>query len=278
MVGMSNMPWFSTSSRGTASVAGRQIWCTTDGQLNVDDGSSWNKVLDSGNVIVSDVAGPHALGQAAANHVGMIVGGSFTGSGAGTNTTGLLVNQAITAQNGSTTLHAVARVDGSITTQGNSESINVVSSLHVDEPTITVGTGDTVTTAATVYIERAPTEGSNNYALFVDVGDVRFDDDLRVGGVQYNSTVTTLDDTGTPSVATSNLFVTGGTTSITDFDDGVVGQTIKVLSQHAITITHGASTIVLNGATNWTMASGDTLTLTMFTSGVWHEVARSDNT
>ena len=53
----------------------------------------------------------------------------------------------------------------------------VVSSLSVDEPNITA-TG-TVTVAATVYIEAAPSEGSSNYALWVDAGNVRFDDNIH---------------------------------------------------------------------------------------------------
>ena len=89
---------------------------------------------------------------------------------------------------------------------------------------------------------------------------------------------TTLANDATPSVVGLSLVVSGGTTTITDFDDGVVGQTIKLRAAHSLTITHNASIIVLNGGANFAMASGDTLTLTMFTDQVWHEVARSDNT
>jgi parallel beta-helix repeat protein len=80
----------------------------------------------------------------------------------------------------------------------------------------------------------------------------------------------------TPTVLNGSLFKTGGAVTITDFDDGVVGQTITILAAHAVTITDGAS-IILNGSGNFAMAASDTLTLTMFDDQVWQEVARSDN-
>jgi len=106
--------------------------------------------------------------------------------------------------------------------------------------------------------------------------DVDADGNLVVDKVFRTPTVTTLDDTGTPSVAGGNLFKTGGTTTITDFDDGVIGQTITILSAHAITITDG-SNILLNGSTNFVLAAGDTLTLTMFNDQVWEETSRKVN-
>ena len=48
------------------------------------------------------------------------------------------------------------------------------------------------------------------------------------------SDIRTLADEATPSVSTGNLFVTGGTTNITDFDDGVTGQIINVLCLHTL--------------------------------------------
>jgi len=89
--------------------------------------------------------------------------------------------------------------------------------------------------------------------------------------------VTTLADEATPSVANGLYFVTGGTANdpITDFDDGVVGQTITVKAKHAVQITDGGD---LELAGNFVMASGDTITLTMFEAGTWSEISRSDTT
>ena len=88
--------------------------------------------------------------------------------------------------------------------------------------------------------------------------------------------VITLANDATPSVAAGNSFKTGGTTTITDFDDGVVGQEITILSAHAITITDGAP-IILNGSANFVMAAADTLTLKMYDNQVWSEVSRMVN-
>lgn len=67
--------------------------------------------------------------------------------------------------------------------------------------------------------------------------------------IEYNSTygnlehkyarnrqLQTLDNTGTPSVKNGDRFFTGGTTTITDFDDGIEGQEITVVSNHSVTI------------------------------------------
>lgn len=89
-------------------------------------------------------------------------------------------------------------------------------------------------------------------------------------------TTITLADDATPSVAGGNLFVTGGTTTITDFDDGTEGQQITIISEHAITITDGTN-IFLAGSANFVMASTDTLVLIQKASGLWYEISRSVN-
>jgi len=58
----------------------------------------------------------------------------------------------------------------------NTGTSGVVASLRINEPNITLN-GNTVTTAATLLIGTAPTEGSNNYAIFSDAGLNRFDGD-----------------------------------------------------------------------------------------------------
>ncbi len=88
--------------------------------------------------------------------------------------------------------------------------------------------------------------------------------------------VATLANDATPTVLNTLVAKTGGTTTITDLDDGVVGQTIRILSGHAITITDGTN-ILLNGSANFVMAAGDTLVLTMYDDQVWVEDARMVN-
>jgi len=79
----------------------------------------------------------------------------------------------------------------------------------------------------------------------------------------------------TPSVRRNNIFDTVGTTAITNFSEGKLGQIIFIRAQSTITITHNASKIVLENASNFDMVSGDTLTLCMFEDQIWHEVSRS---
>jgi hypothetical protein len=80
----------------------------------------------------------------------------------------------------------------------------------------------------------------------------------------------------TPSVIDGNIFRTNGTTAITNFDDGVIGQTIHILATANITITNNAN-LVLNASANYNMVNGDTLTMIKFSTGIWTEVARSAN-
>ena len=56
----------------------------------------------------------------------------------------------------------------------------------------------------------------------------------------------------------------------------MVGQTIHILSGHAVTITDGTN-ILLNGSGNFVMAAGDVLVLTMYNDQVWVEDSRQVN-
>lgn len=80
------------------------------------------------------------------------------------------------------------------TTPGDAGTHSRISGLDVRTPNITLGAGDTITAAATAYIEGAPTEGASNYALWVDDGESRFDGDVTVTG---NSTTTLIGTIGT---------------------------------------------------------------------------------
>jgi hypothetical protein len=77
----------------------------------------------------------------------------------------------------------------------------------------------------------------------------------------------------TPSVRSGNIFITAGTTAITNFTNGYVGQTIKIKAAGSITITNN-SNIVLNGGLNFDMVANNTLMLTQFATGVWTEIGR----
>ena len=87
----------------------------------------------------------------------------------------------------------------------------------------------------------------------------------------------TMADSATPSVLSGRTWITGGTTTITNFTDGITGQKIEILAEHSVTITDGTN-IFLSGSANFVMASSDTLTLIQKADGKWYELSRSDNT
>lgn len=94
---------------------------------------------------------------------------------------------------------------------GNANAITVptgttttVSTIRLTEPNITA-TG-TVTNAATAYITGAPTEATNNYALWIDSGRFQLDDTEQSGVADAFGTITsttTVTGVGLASVSSS---------------------------------------------------------------------------
>jgi hypothetical protein len=115
--------------------------------------------------------------------------------------------------------------------------------------------------------------GNTTIDLRVSVDDAVIGENTYSTGTQI---VQTLANSATPSVKGRGVFVTGGTTTITNFTNGVVGQEIVILSEHAITITDGTN-IFLSGSANFVMASTDSLRLVQKANGKWYEVSRSVN-
>lgn len=100
----------------------------------------------------------------------------------------------------------------------------------------------------------------------------------RFSNFTYDDVVTLAND-ATPSVLSVPQFglaKTGGTTTVTDFDDGHLGQQFTLRFDHATTITDG-SNILLSGSTNFVGAAGDTLTLRMINDQIWEEIGRKVN-
>lgn len=94
--------------------------------------------------------------------------------------------------------------------------------------------------------------------------------DETVGIITFTST------DATPTVGGGSVFITAGTTTITDFDDGYTGKIITVIAASSITITDGTN-ILLNSSANWAMTDTDTLTLLQKADGKWYEMGRGDN-
>jgi len=110
--------------------------------------------------------------------------GTYTSSGDSSVVVGWVFEPVLTAVAGDTSYQSHVLMgsngSGSITTQNNSETISLISTVFINEPDITKGS-DTVTNATSVYIVGAPTEATNNYSLFVDAGASRFDGAISLG-------------------------------------------------------------------------------------------------
>lgn len=104
-----------------------------------------------------------------------------------------------------------------------------------------------------------------------------FTDMFIEGNIIKGGDIGTLVDNATPSVLGYSKWLTGGTTTITDFDDGVTGQIIHIIAEHSIKITEGTH-IFLNGSADFDMVATDALTLICKADNKWYELARSDNT
>ena len=84
----------------------------------------------------------------------------------------------------------------------------------------------------------------------------------------------------TPTIRSNDVLAqlskSGGAVTITDFDDGQVGDVFTLLAEHAVTITDGQN-IHLGGSVDFVMAAGDTLELAMFNDRVWEEISRKES-
>jgi len=112
----------------------------------------------------------------------------------------------------------------------------------------------------------------NNFIYTMDTAPTLFTAVTAIFGTLANS--------ATPSIGGGESpfpWLTGGTSAITDFDDGWVGQVIEIHAEHATTITDGTN-ILLSGSVDFGMNASDTLTLRLKADNKWYETARSDNT
>lgn len=110
--------------------------------------------------------------------------------------------------------YASMMIGANAITTAASGTHNVVANLAVVAPVITIGTA-TVTNAASLYVDAAPTGATNNYALLVNSGISSFVGGIgtRTGGVIDNGTFFTTNSGGiSSSTVPANLFA--GATSI----------------------------------------------------------------
>ncbi len=153
-------------------------------------------------------------------------------------------------------------------------------------------------TGAALTNSQTTTDDSGVFSLWIDESD-------------YPLTIPTLDNDATPSISsgakrqrfriigtktgfanldnaqTDNLiilpeharrkFLTGGTTTITDFDDGFEGLEIVVIAEHSLTITDGTNIFTPTGG-NLSMNATDVLELIQKADNKWYCISFSDNT
>ena len=135
----------------------------------------------NGQVIELDADADTKIGATADDRIDITVGNSITEriGHDSTNTSAfhLVAPAALTAQANTAYAHVNVAPAGAVTVPSGTTA--VVSSLEVNEPNITAM--GTVTAAASLYVSGAPSEGSSNYALWVDAGNVKFDADLTLG-------------------------------------------------------------------------------------------------
>ena len=171
----------------------------TAGRVLIGNGTS--AILDTGNATIGgtldvtgrllvDSVGPSAIGQAVSGTTSLVLGGAFTSDGSSNYAYKVNVAGSLTGAAGDTARLALFRVGGTgVTTAAASETTTLVTSAFISEPSLTKGSGSTVTNATALYIDAAPSGATNNYALWVDAGATKLDGTLGVGGA------TTLDST-----------------------------------------------------------------------------------
>lgn len=110
------------------------------------------------------------------------------------------------------------------------------------------------------------------------VSDTETEQNLFANNIGMGFVIPTLADTdATPSVGQGNVFLTSGTTTITDFDDGFEGQEITIIAEHTVTITDGTNIFTPTGG-DLTMNATDILYLIQKADGKWYTISFSDNT
>ena len=122
--------------------------------------------------------GPHVIGGSTDDFTRLNLDGAFTSGGSSTTAYGTHHDGALTGHSGDSDALVGTKMTNNIVTTGNCTTI---AQLWVSEPQITVGSG-TVTNSASLYVEGAATEATNDHALWVDDGNVLLDDTLICRG------------------------------------------------------------------------------------------------
>ena len=238
---LSASPTLSGTVGGALTFSGALILSAAGVALNVT-----NDTTIGGSLIAS--GSTHAIGVASTvGWVGLRVNMSLTSSGGSNFALGLDCDPSLTLATGDTNYAAKMGVaGGTITTQGQTETIGHVAALRVGEPNIVLGTGDSITVAASLYVVDAPTEGVTNAAIYSASGTNIFVGNTRVGS------------TAAPTVALDVAgAILGTSTSASALVVGANGATNPVLkvNANAVSVATGVSITGAAAAGNVTLAA-----------------------
>jgi len=189
---------FSTSSASTVSLEALRIDSNQDTSIplgkkfafdtGVGDTYIYQESADDLHIVVGGVAmmqfdqdGGGAGEARAAFGSDATIGGRFaadyrfnwTSDGSSTTSRTHQFSGALTGASGDTDWLTGVYIAPSTITQTASESIGVISTLHLYEPQITDNLTGDITVATTLYIETAPTEGETNAAIYVASGNIQ---------------------------------------------------------------------------------------------------------
>jgi hypothetical protein len=249
---------------GNSQFAGLQMTSAGRASIRNENPSATNPVfLPDGSNLTSGLGGTNSRVDLITNSISRVsvgadnltdfivsIGGLFTADpGGGTDAYAIEINPLYTGVTGHTNNLSLMRIDGSVTTQTAVENINNISTLDIREPEITDNLTGVITDAATLRIQDAPTEGTNNYALFVETGLSSFGGDVEITGNIDIAGVGPHSIAGTPSGAIqliiSDTFTSDGSSTLAAgifHTTAIVGAAGDTTSLTGTTLTAGITT------------------------------------
>lgn len=214
--------------------------------LVYDGTDSWDNVAMSGDATIANT-GALTLASSTANLTALT--GGLQVSGGTLNVDDELDLDAAGGTLSANASYAAATFDATVTEAGSGTHARI-STVEVGAPDITAGAA-ALTAAASLYIAAAPTEATNNYALWVDAGAVQIDGAATVGSLDASSGgisnagaisgATTIDASGDLTVDT--ITMTGFSVSNTGVVSGLSGSSFGNLTFSDGSITDSGGTI-----------------------------------
>ncbi|MHC4608631.1 MAG: hypothetical protein ACYTAF_17120, partial [Planctomycetota bacterium] len=140
----------------------------------------------------------------------------------------------------------------------------ISSNVSLDED-VQIHKGATISVDGGVTLTLTGTITAGHYQIFAGAGDVSITAPVSAILPEWfgNTAVSTFTDAdATPSVAQGRFFKTANTggTTITNFDDGITGQVIRVIANDGnTTFDFTASNLIGNGGVDWTASTGNSM-------------------